>query len=115
MKTYTQEEFEQMNAPEPTVEQKHTAATQIAKRIHDWQEKHSIYAFDKEACEAGCGVRILPTFNAFHTPEDSEVEEVAEFRRTEDCTENEGICGDYKLTAMGEDTWRIKKKSKETP
>ena len=118
MNTYTKEEFENMNAPEPTVEQKQTVATQITERIHDWQEKQSIYAFDTEACEAGCGVRILPTFDAFHTPEDSGIENVAEFRRTEDCLPNEGICGIYKLTDMGQNTWRIERiegKAKENP
>ena len=87
MNTYTKEEFEQMNAPEPTVEQKRTVATKVAKRIYDWQEKQGIYAFDADACEAGCGVIITPLFEAFHTPKGSEVEEVAEFRRTEDCTD----------------------------
>jgi hypothetical protein len=110
--TYTKEEFEQMNAPEPTVEQKRTVATRIAKRIYDWQEKQGIYAFDADACEAGCGVMITPIYNAYHTPKGSEVEDVAEFRRTGDCAFNEGVCGNYKLTDMdlnGICTWRIER------
>ena len=107
MNTYTKEEFEKMNAPEPTSEQKRTVATKVAKRIYDWQEKQGIYAFDADACEAGCDVTITPLFEAFHTPKGSEVEEVAEFRRTEDCLPNEGISGSYKLTTMGINTWRI--------
>ena len=114
MNTYTKEEFEKMNAPEPTVEQKRTVATRIAKRIYDWQEKQGIYAFDADACEAGCGVMITPLFEAFHTPKGSEVEGVAEFRRTEDCLPNEGISGSYKLTDMGLNTWRIERIGSKT-
>ena len=112
METYTKEEFEKMNAPEPTPAQKRAVGTRIAKRIYDWQEKNDFYAFDTEACEAGCGVRILPTFEAFHTPKGLDIEDVAEFRRTEGCAENEGVCGRYKLISMGEtgNTWRIERK-----
>lgn len=114
MKTYTKEEFEQINAPEPTVEQKRTVATKVAKRIYDWQEKQGIYAFDADACEAGCGVRIMPLFEAFYTPKGSEVEEVSEFRRTEDCLPNEGISGSYKLTTMPLNMWRIERIGSKT-
>ena len=114
MNTYTKEEFEKMNAPEPTVEQKRTVATRIAKRIYDWQEKQGIYAFDADACEAGCGVTITPLLNAHHTPKGSEAEGVAEFRRTEDCLPNEGISGSYKLMGMGVNTWRIERIESKT-
>ena len=119
MQKLTKEQFEQLNEPEKHEKSLHRLQNSVCKHVYDWQEEQGLYAWDSEALnEANPDLTLTESFliERAYTPKGKTLTFVpVQFFADPTTDENDGVFGDYRLTNLKDNLYRLDHKPKDKP